>query len=149
MVSATRDKAGVAKLLKELIHLDYDAIEAYEAAIERLENADFKARLGEYRDDHRRHTENLGAHLRALGEEPPSGPDLKRILTEGKVVIAGLAGDKAVLGAMKMNEDVTNKTYEEALEHADASADIRATLAANLEDERRHRAWIEATLDRL
>lgn len=147
MASAT-DASGVVKLLKELVHLDYDAIEAYEAAIDRLDNAEFRSQLAEYCDDHRRHTENLGRHLAELGEEPPSGPDLKRILTEGKVVIAGLAGDKAVLTAMLANEQVTNKTYEEALEHADASPEVRATLAGNLEDERRHRAWLKATVDR-
>lgn len=149
METTTESRDEVVTLLEELVHLDYDAIEAYEAAIERLETPDFKQRLAEFCEDHRRHTENLGALLRAMGEEPPEGPDLKRVLTEGKVRIAGLAGEKAVLGAMRMNEEVTNKAYEKALEHAEAGPDVRETLTANLEDERRHRSWIESAIERL
>lgn len=139
----------VLTLLKELVHLDYDAIEAYEAAIARLETPEFKERLAEFCEDHRRHTQNLGALIREMGEQPPEGPDLKQILTEGKVRIAAIAGEKTVLGAMRMNEEVTNKTYEKALEHTAAGPDVRETLAANLEDERRHRRWIEDAIAQL
>ena len=75
--------------------------------------------------------------------------DIKRILIEGKVVIAGLDGDKAILTAMWANEVVTNKTYEEALEHAGNNAGLTEKLAANLADERRHRDWLDNTIERL
>lgn len=143
------ERTKVDDLLQELVKLDYDAIEAYEAAIERLDNPAFKAQLSEYCDDHRRHTENLGAELRKLGADVPDGPDAKRILTEGKVVIAGLGGDKAVLTAMKANEEVTNKTYEKAVEHADTGPELKSILERNLADERRHRAWMSQTIDTL
>ncbi|MGF1549692.1 MAG: DUF892 family protein [Sphingomonadaceae bacterium] len=147
---ATADSSTeIAKLLKELVHLDYDAIEAYEAAIERLEDPRYKQRLSEFCGDHRRHTENLAGHLRQLGEDVPEGPDLKRVLTEGKVVLAGLAGDKAILTAMRANEEVTNKAYEKALEKVDANAAIEDTLRANLADERRHRAWLKESIEAL
>ena len=74
------------KTLKNLVALDYDAIEAYDAAIERLKDPGFAARLREFRQDHLRHTENLGAILRNMNEDVPQGPDMKRMLTEGKVV---------------------------------------------------------------
>ena len=140
---------GIARLLKELVHLDYDAIKAYEAAIDRLEEPEFKSKLSEFCSDHRAHVEKLGAHLTAMGEEPPEGGDWKQVLTKGKVVIAEIAGDKAILIAMRANEEVTNKTYEHALEHSDASGPVRETLAANLADERRHREWLKTTIDRL
>lgn len=135
-------------LLEELIKLDFDAVEAYEAAIERLEDAESRRMLNEFCEDHRRHTRNLGEHLRNAGHTPPKGPDAKRILTQGKVVIAGLAGDKAILKAMKSNEDDTNAAYERA-GNKDLPQEIHRTVLGNLEDERRHRAWIERKISQL
>ena len=137
------------KTLKELVELDYDAIEAYDAAIERLEDPGFAEKLREFRQDHLHHTENLGSILRNLDEDVPKGPDMKRFLTEGKVVIAGLGGDKAVLRAMQANEKVTNKAYEKALEANGNDAATRETLQRNLADERRHKAWIDETIEAL
>ncbi len=56
--------------------------------------------------------------LRLEGGNPADGGDLKQILTKGKVVIAELGGDDAILKAMKMNEEVTNKSYEEMVNEA-------------------------------
>lgn len=74
---------------------------------------------------------------------------MKRMLTEGKVVIAGLGGDKAVLRAMQANEKVTNKAYEKALEANEIDAATQETLQNNLADERRHKAWIDETIEEL
>lgn len=138
-----------ARTLKELVKLDYDAIEAYDAAIERLEDPVTKEELARFRQDHVRHTENLGQLLGRMNEEVPDGPDMKRLLTEGKVYIANLGGDKAILRAMQANEKVTNEAYEKALEANGFDAAIRDTLMANLDDERRHKAWIESRIDQL
>lgn len=137
------------KILHELVHLDYDAIEAYEAAIDRLQNSEFKVQLSKFCDDHRRHTQNLVPHVQEIGADVPKGPDLKQILTEGKVVIGGLAGDKGILTAMRANEEVTTKAYKKALDHVTAGTQVHATLLANYEDEKRHRAWIKQTLNSL
>lgn len=137
------------KTLQELVKLDYDAIEAYDAAIERLDDRASQEKLAEFRDDHVRHTANLGGLLQGLGADVPDGPDAKRLLTEGKVVIAGLGGDKAVLRAMQANEKVTNETYEKAQKLDGLDAATRDTLAANFEDEKRHKAWIESRINQL
>jgi uncharacterized protein (TIGR02284 family) len=133
----------LASVLHQLIELDYDAVSAYEAAIERLKDADAKTALTGFKQDHERHVQEVGAQLRAMGGNPPRGPDVKRVLTEGKVVIAGLMGDRAILIAMKTNEDDTNRAYERATSRADLSPELRLLLARNLDDERRHRIWIE------
>lgn len=136
------------RLLEELIKLDYDAIEAYDAAIERLSDPESKARLTEFRQDHARHVENLSAHLQALGRTAPTGPDMKRVLTKGKVVLGGLMGDEAILKAMKSNEDDTNAAYERA-SRQELSMDLKETIRRNHADEKRHRAWIEERLARI
>jgi uncharacterized protein (TIGR02284 family) len=134
-------------LLEQLIELDYDAIEAYHAAIDRLEDADARAQLRDFQSDHVRHTRDLGAVLRQSGREPPQGPDVKRMLTEGKVRIAALAGDKAVLMAMRTNEDDTNTAYERAVNNEAVPPQVKQILRGCLADERRHRAWIETQIE--
>lgn len=138
----------VIKTLQELVALDYDAIEAYDAAIARLENPRLSAKLVEFRQDHHRHTENLGEILRQRSEDVPNGPDMKRFLTKGKVVIADMGDDETILKAMNANEKVTNETYEKALKLDDLNGSARTTVAGNLSDEQRHKAWIESQIER-
>ena len=133
--------------LNDLIQLDHDAIEAYEAAIERLDSPDYRAKMQEFCDDHRRHTSELGAQVRTLGGTPKQKGDFMALLTKGKVVIGNLAEDRGILMAMNANEAVTNKTYEHVLEKLAGHADIEPLVRRNLEDERRHKAWIELTLE--
>lgn len=146
MATLVGTETDLNSLLEKLIELDYDAIEAYEAAIERLDDPTTAAKLNEFKGDHVRHTEDLGKILRESGREPPKKGDIKRVLTKGKVVLGGLAGDEAILRAMKTNEDDTNHAYERAVDNDVAPARVKEVLRKNLSDERRHRAWIEERL---
>lgn len=135
--------------LQDLVKLDYGAIEAYDAAIGDLYDRDTRRQLQEFRADHVRHTQNLGQILERMNAKVPTGPDVKHLLTEGKVVIAGPAGDKAILRAIKTNEEKTSKKYQKALEELDLDAVTRDTLLSNLDDEIRHIAWIDARIEDL
>lgn len=131
--------------LNDLIELDYDAIAAYKSAIEKLEEQGLKNQLSEFLIDHQKHIKNLSQHVRDAGGEPADGPDMMKVLTTGKVAIAQLGGDDAILKAMRVNEEVTNKKYEhEAAKNY--PPDINSTLDSNLADERRHRAWLETAI---
>lgn len=132
--------------IEALVELDYDAIEAYKAAIARLDDAEDKKQLRSFLADHERHVTELGPIVAQLGGVAAKGPDLKKWLTKGKVVIMGLAGSNAVLLAMKSNEDDTNTAYERVVGRGDLTPTIRAVCEKNLADERRHRAWIESRL---
>ena len=149
MVTTVGTESSLEDLLQDLIQLDHDAVEAYEAAIERLQDAGFRSALNGFCQDHLRHVEELGAQLSALGREPPREGDMKSVLAKGKVVLGGLMGDKAILQAMKTNEDDTNTAYERAVQHKDASATVHDTLERALGDERRHRQWMVETIARL
>ncbi len=146
MVTTVGTEGNLVDTLNNLIQLDYDAIEAYEAAIDRLDSAEYKARLKQFRDDHARHTRDLGAVVTELGGTPARQGGAKSMLTRGKVMMADLMGDGAILQAMKSNEDDTNTAYERALRNAEDNAAAATKLRAGLEDERRHRAWIEQAL---
>jgi uncharacterized protein (TIGR02284 family) len=148
MVTMAGKQKDLIDALNSLIELDFDAVQAYEAAIERLESKKSQNKLGAFCEDHRRHTVELSEEVRKLGKQPKDKADIKAVLAKGKVVLAGLIGDRAILTAMKTNEDDTNAAYEYAVSRQDTSADLRAILERNLADERRHRAWIEAELER-
>jgi rubrerythrin len=133
-------------LLNALISLDFDAVEAYRAAIDRLDQADYKRTLSEFLSDHVRHTTELSAVVRGLGGTPPEGPGAKSLMTTGKVALANIAGDGAILRAMLSNEGDTNTAYERAAGHDNLPENARELVNGNLNDERRHKAWLERAL---
>lgn len=139
------DAEDVVKNLNDLIELDYDAIAAYQAAIDRLEDNNYKAQLAIFMQDHENHISALSQLVSQEGGAPADKGDMKVILTKGKVVIADLAGDEAILKAMLMNEEVTNKSYEnEVTKHYPQP--IQSILQEHLDDERRHKEWLEVAL---
>jgi uncharacterized protein (TIGR02284 family) len=149
MATTIGTEANLADLLTDLIQLDHDAAYAYREAGERIENASFCSALAAFRQDHLRHVDELGEHLSARGKEPPSEGEIKSFLTQGKVMLGGLVGDKEILQAIKSNEDETNAAYERAVRHQQVGPELRAVLDDALADERRHRDWLIATLSKL
>ncbi|HEY3359959.1 MAG TPA: ferritin-like domain-containing protein [Polyangia bacterium] len=132
----------LARLVRGLMELDYDAIEAFRAAVARLgEDAD-RRQLAQLMDDHHRHVTDLAPHLYVLGEEAPRPGGLRPGLPQGQVAGGGRLDDKRILAALKTNEDDTVTAYERVAGHPDATAELRDVLERNLADERRHRAWL-------
>lgn len=133
--------------VSDLIELDYDAIEAYNAAIEKLENGNYKDKLRIFRDDHKRHVQEFSDFLKSQGKMPPAGPSGKQWITKGKVVLAQLLGDNTILKAMSSNEEDTNEAYRRMYERKDKHPDTEKILKKGLEDESKHKAWIDEILD--
>ncbi|OJU72820.1 MAG: rubrerythrin family protein [Alphaproteobacteria bacterium 40-19] len=129
--------------VNSLIELDYDAVEAYEAAINRIDNPDYRSRLTEFKEDHQRHITELSELVRQHGNTPASGPSMKQWLTKGKVVLANIIGDKAILKAMLDNEQDTCAAYQAMSERSDQWEDAKDLLKNGLRDEKKHKAWIE------
>lgn len=148
MLTTVGTEDRLEDLLTDLVYLDHDAVAAYEAAIERLQDPSYRAALEEFRGDHVRHITDLGAILRSMGCEVPQQGDMKSLLTQGKVMIGGLMGDRAILEAMRTNEDDTNTAYQRAVQHRDVPAQTLQALERAREDERRHCAWILEQLRR-
>lgn len=149
MATLVGTEGELVEMLKHLIELDHDAVEAYVVAVERSTELAHRQALTSFQLDHERHISELGALVRRLGGTPPAGGDLKRILTRGKVVIGALAGDAAILLAMKSNEEDTNTAYERASARLSLPADVAEVLNRGLSDERRHREWIVSRLQQL
>lgn len=138
---------GVVSLLNRLIHLDYDAIEAYAAALARVAGDDDKERLSHFATEHKRHIEQLALVVRNLGGSPPGHGDLRQALARGKAVLGGLSGERAVLQAMLDNEDEIARIYEDAATQPGVPRDVHAAIEQALCDERQHREWIARRLD--
>ena len=136
--------------LESLIQLDYDAIEAYEAAANRIKNTEYKDQLTSFKKDYQRHVKELSSFLdKKENRESPTGPGLKSLLTQGKVVLANLVGDPAILKAMKSNEQETNKAYQHINDYDSIPTDLKEILRKGYEDEKRHLDWIEKELQRV
>jgi len=144
MATLVGTQSSIVDAIQDLVELDYDAVEAYAAAIKRIDNESYKAQLREFKADHERHIKELSELLRRRGEDVPEGPSGKQWLTKGKVVIANLVGEKAILMAMKSNEVDTNTAYERMVNRKDKWADLLNIVDRGLQDERRHKAWFES-----
>lgn len=149
MVTMVGKEGSIEKLVKDLLYLEHDAIAAYDSCIERLDDQTLSAKISEFKQDHLQHVEVLNEMARELGIDAPVEGDMKQMLTTGKVALADLMGDKAVLKAMKTNEDDTVTAYERASGHEDAIPKSKAFVTKAHEDELRHRAWMESTADAL
>lgn len=146
MVTKVGMQNDFSSAVKDLVELDYDAIEAYDSAIRRLENVQYKEELKKFKQDHERHVAELSNLLRAHQEKAPTGPSGKQWLTKGKVIIANIVGDMAILAAMKSNEGDTNTAYERMHKHEHQWADAVEIINRGLLDEKKHKAWLNSIL---
>lgn len=144
MATTVGTESTIEDLVRNLLYLEHDAIAAYDATIERLDDPEAKRRVSEFRGDHAQHVAVLEEMARELGVDIPQGGDMKKMLTTGKIAIADMIGDDAsILKAMKTNEDDTVTAYDRAASHERAIPKSKAFFAKALEDERRHRLWMQ------
>ena len=141
------DTNELLKELESLAKLDVDAVFAYSSAIERIDLPDVKNQLTLFRADHERHISDLTPFIVRLGGQAPTRtPDLKGYIIQGFTAIRSMMGNEAALKAMKGNEELTNKTYEKALEF-DFPVDIKNVVQRNREDERRHLEYVNRCIN--
>ena len=62
--------------------------------------------------------------------------------------MASLLGGRAILAAMHSNEENTHTAYEPMTQRADKWEDAIEILNAGLEDEKRHKEWLECVQDK-
>lgn len=143
MVTTVGHEKDLPSLLHGLVTLEHNAIEAYDAAIERLDDQTASKRLAEFRADHERHITELSPHLQGMGDTVPDSPGKKQILTVGKIKFASLVGDSAILTAMVTNEIETESAYRTASERDDVDGVLADKLNAAQKDEARHMQWMK------
>lgn len=144
---ATNDKE-ICDHLISLAQLDIDAFHAYTQAIDQMDISEVKDQLMQFRDDHKRHVKTLAPVISSLGGNPPEfSLDFKGFLIQGMTTLRSvMGGTEGALKAMKMNEELTNRTYDRALQW-DLSSHIRIMIKNNREDEIRHLQYISQCIE--
>jgi bacterioferritin (cytochrome b1) len=145
MVTFVGNQEDFSEALKELLELDYSAVDAYEAAIERLENPGYQQKLEEFKGDHERHIQEISSLLSKNHQDVPEKGSLgKQLLATGKVVLANMMGDNTILQAMKSNEIDTNTAYERMRDHKNKWPEAEDIISRGLNDEKKHKEWLES-----
>ena len=144
MVTTVGTESTYEKIVTNLLILEHDAIAAYDSTIEKLDDAGKKAKIAEFRADHASHVEELRRLATTLGIEAPAEGDMKQSLTTGKIALANLMGDGAILKAMSTNEIETKMAYDQAAKNDAAPAETKVFFRKAFDDESRHKAWMDA-----
>jgi rubrerythrin len=142
MVTTVGTETTYKDLVENLLLLEHDAIAAYEQTIERLTNPGYKQQIAAFKADHDRHVQELTQLAASAGATAHWQGDAKQMLTTGKVALASIMGDSAILTAMRTNEEDTVTAYERASRHAEAPQDARRIFERAHADELRHREWM-------
>lgn len=140
--------AKVVDHLNRLIQLDFDAGGTYREALLHVEDPAARDDLHAFLGDHERHVIELTRIVRDLGGEPiEAHRDFKGVILEGMTRLRS-RGTLGALRAMRMNEKLTNRSYDKASEVYMPPLG-QVIVMENLADERRHLAAIEAHIERL
>jgi rubrerythrin len=142
MVTTVGTESTLTGLVENLLLLEHDAIAAYEQTIARLENPSYKEKIAAFKSDHDRHVQELTRLASVVGATAHQQGDAKQMLTTGKVAMASILGDSAILTAMRSNEEDTVTAYERASQHVEATPDARTMFERAHADELRHREWM-------
>jgi len=137
--------SSIAKV-QDLIHLDMDAIKAYEQAIKACEHENVASQLRSFQSDHQRHVRELSEEMRKLGEQPKVTTDIKGFFIEKFTAITSM-GTRSALMAMAGNEQLTTARYKAALDLEDLPETTKQIIRNNYADEQRHLQWIKSALD--
>jgi rubrerythrin len=140
--------AKVCDHLNKLIQIDVDAACSYREAIAHVDDASARYDLESFLFDHERHVMELTSVIRDLGGSPiQAHRDFKGAVLEGMTKLRS-RGTLGALRAMRMNERLTNRTYDRALDRYMPPIG-QAIVVENLKDERRHLNEIEGHIARL
>ncbi len=136
------------KKIKNLIHLDYDSVTAYNDAIDKIEDVRIKNVITNYRNDHQVHIRLFNDILEQVGHRPINSTDFEGYLVDTFVRIGPLAGTIGVLEALELNEQLVKRHYEDALDSL-INTDYYNLVKCCYEDELRHQEYIATFLLRL
>lgn len=149
MITAIGLEADFNEVIKHLINMDFQAAEAHNAAMLRIEDPQLRTQILAFAEDHLRHARELCAVAHELGLELPAAVQAQHHLASDKMLLMGIFGDKALMMALKTNIDDTMLAYERAVAHAHLHPLAQQAVKRGLADQRRHHAWINAMLKQL
>lgn len=138
------DRTPGLETLKRLMALDQAALEAYDAALNRLNDGPAEQQLTVFRAAHERHLQELARVVSELGGQPDAGATLPAQLRHPEAELQQLSGDNAVLRALLTNAEQVALAYDRALATVPAAANEIVRRARN--DQRHHWEWLASAL---
>lgn len=143
------EKNKLIEAISNLIQLDIDTVYAYDQAIGEIEDKIIRARLTDFRDAHRHHSERLSEEIRILGGIPTKhSRDIKGYAIEAFTALRGFTGMKGALKALKTVEEFTNRQYGEIVSQ-DVPAPVKEIFRKYFSEEKIHLNYIESNLEAL
>ena len=131
------------ELLNDLVRREYDALSALHAADEHLREPRDRTQTQSFLATHRQHVADLDQLVLDRGETPSARGDVEELVRKGKVLLGALAGEQAILVAMKSNTDVLVTHYRAASTDERLTTHERDVIARLLAEEEWHSAWLE------
>ena len=136
------DNKNLLKMLNQLVQLDVDALNAYDLALDAVDDDVIRTRLEVFKTHHLNHVNRLQEEITKRGGRPPKlSKDFKGFVIEGFVSIGSAAGMKGALKMLKVAEELTNKIYGDAVS-GDADEDVREIFRHHFTDEKIHLDYI-------
>ena len=132
--------------MKDLLELEQDTKALYEQAIGKIENDDCKANLNEFKEDHATHIQKLSELLNKKEQTSTMGSVIRPLMDTIKLEFASLIGDRAKLSSILNNEIDIKKVYERLNARHDRWEDAKELLKQALQDEKKHKDWLEKTI---
>jgi hypothetical protein len=143
------DLQALARTLDCLVWLEFDLVQAYEKAAERIADGPYRDQLRKYMDDHMQRVVELRECLREFGATPPSIEQLQAYVGGKSALGVGLFVDApSVLRLMWSNEDEANCAYQQALNQSAFVPRVREVLKDALEQGRQRWTWIATNVER-
>lgn len=129
---ATSDSATCAEALNSLLRGEISAVETYEQALSKFEDAAHKSSLKAIRDDHSRASQTLAEHVRVCQGEPATGSGPWGAFATLVTGTAKIIGPQSVLAALKQGEEHGISQYEKALENDGLTAECKHVIRTDL-----------------
>ena len=141
----------IVQELNRCLRSELSSIETYEQALEKQRGNYGKEpsfqRLTQIMTDHHDAAEKLRTLIRSHGGTPDESSGAWGTWSQTVMGAAKLFGDKAALKALKEGEESGLKEYRSITEHADASADVKSTLAPLVSRQQEHIRELDRMMD--
>lgn len=143
--TGVNETASLIADLNDLLQLDHDAVQAYTVAIDMARDDQISTSLRLYREDHKRHIQELTQLIRERGGVPIEGPHPTGLLKLAVQSLGGIAGDNALLLAFKAVEGQGRDKYQQYGRNSYPPA-VLDVISRGAADEQKHYDWVEKTL---
>lgn len=118
--------------LNSLLRGEISATETYNQALEKFAGRPAEAELRRLRDEHRTAANDLRRHVHEHAGDPSTGSGAWGAWAKFVEGTAKVFGETAALKALKEGEEHGIKSYQDALEDDDLSADCKALIRTHL-----------------